>query len=341
MARKKKIGLYDIGRVPVTEVSNKSGYESNKELSARLRREEAEELAKKQKAIEDADPTRQAEKAMIAAETKVALQRSDRLTKICRNLATMEDFARKDPEMLIDDLGLSTTDTDQRATFEDTLQSFIERTLHSTTSEANRRFSLYVWVQVNNLKIAMTDDNLSVLLNRLISLGVFADGEVTLPRATKNQATVRLDEPTPTVADIEGMDTNTRENRAAVRDLVARLAAEEQVPLRDEWLYESLTKEFNFYITQEQWAWCWHIPNPRNPQDMGGWFQRNNKSPLDPRSYDECRRAAVANRIFPDRLLREDERLARDVEQSDTQDYTTRRDLNRRIAEQWGTKVLG
>jgi hypothetical protein len=335
MARKKKIGLYDIGRVPVTEVGNKSGYENNKELSARLRREEAEELAKKRQAIEDADPTRQAERAYVDAMTKVAIETRDRLRKLYRDVSTVNDYLKHDIDGLSDDIGLPTTthpvsmdDAGARVkAFADGLPAGT-----FTSAEARSKFHCYVYVAAFNHTV-IDNSTLQAMLERCESLGI----GVTLPKAQRPVTP----EPTPTVVDIEGMDTNTRENRAAVRDLVARLAAEEQVPLRDEWLYESLPKEFNFYITQEQWVWCWHIPNPRNPQDMGGWFQRNNKSPLDPRSYDECRRAAVANRIFPDRLLREDERLARDVEQSDIQDYTTRRDLNRRIVEQRGSKVLG
>jgi hypothetical protein len=316
MARKKKIGLYDLGRVPVVTVENKSGYESNKELSARLRREEAEELAKRKQAIEDADPTRQAERAYVDAMTKVAIETRDRLRKLYRDVSTVEDYIRYDIDALTDDLGLPQGTRVTMAEFEGRLRAFVEGLSGVTfSSGAARKFELYAWVAARQGTV-IDNSTLQTMLERCESLGI----GVELP---KIQQPVKP-EPKATLGDIEGMDTNTRESRRQLEELVTRLAVEgEQVPLRDAWI-DSLVTGFNFYITQEQWTWCRQ------------WLVRNNRNLLDKRSFDACRRAAVANFIFPERLLLKDELLAREVEQSDTQDYTTRRDLNRRIKESRG-----
>jgi hypothetical protein len=314
MARKKKIGLYDIGRVPVTEVGNKSGYESNKELSARLRREEQEELAKKQRAIEAADPTRQAERAYVDAMTELAIKTRDRLKKLYRDVPTIEDYIRHDLEALIDDIGLPTQNPPvTMAEFEERLRAFVEGLSGVTfSSDAARKFELYAWVGCRQGTV-IDNSTLQAMLERCESLGI----GVTLPKAQRPVTP----EPTPTVADIEGMDTNTRENRAAVRELVRHLASEEQVPLRDEWI-QHLVDKFNFYITQEQWDWCYQ------------WLKRNNKNRLDPRSFEACRRAAVANFVFPDRCLDDVDRANLEIEAlpTATMSFSEKQKLARRLA---------
>jgi hypothetical protein len=325
MARKKKIGLYDIGRVPVTEVGNKSGYENNKELSARLRREEAEELAKKRQAIEDADPTRQAEKAMIAAETKVALQRSDRLTKLYRDVRIAEDYIRHDIEALVDDIGLPTQNPPVTMNeFETRIKAFVEALPTSVTfsDDAKRKFELYAFVAARQGTV-IDNSTLQTLLERAESLGL----GITLPKVNK-QATVKP-KPTATEHLTELLQTTSGESREGKRLLETAVEDAALVdvarPLFAEWLSHLYTDFGGFKPSEDDKRYIINV-----------WIPKSNLSYTAASTYHAARRHMVSIFRWPDSLLTPDEKLSRELEDVPLNDYQARRDALRRVRDSRG-----
>ena len=78
-------------------------------------------------------------------------------------------------------------------------------------------------------------------------------------------------------------------------------------------------KTFGFEIT------------PEAQKEMVIWFQRNNRSFLDPRAYDQCKVNLARRSILPRTVLTEDERLCESVEQEDTMSWDVKRRLKQEI----------
>jgi len=125
----------------------------------------------------------------------------------------------------------------------------------------------------------------------------------------------------PTIDDIEGLDTVSREGLKQSRKIVEEIAAYEQAPMVIEWL-DSLKNNFNGFV-----------PTPPQLKTVQNWFQRNNRSFADRRNYDAARRAMVAQGLWPERLLTPEDLLAREIESTplSTSGFDARQALIRRI----------
>jgi hypothetical protein len=181
-------------------------------------------------------------------------------------------------------------------------------------------------VQVNNLKIAMTDDNLSVLLNRLISLGVFADGEVTLPRANKQPVKPK---PTATEHLTELLQTTSGESREGKRLLETAVEDAALVdvarPLFAEWLSHLYTDFGGFKPSEDDKRYIINV-----------WIPKSNLSYTAASTYHAARRHMVSIFRWPDSLLTPDEKLSRELEDVPLNDYQARRDALRRVRDSRG-----
>jgi hypothetical protein len=314
MAKKKKIGLYDIGRVPVTEVANKSGYESNKELSARLLREEAEELAKKQQAIEEADPINIAKKALINTETQVALQNRTRLTKLYRDVDTLEDYVKNDIEALTDNIGLPTTSDVSMTDAGGRAKAFIDSLPVGTfqSDEARSKFRSYVYVAAYNHTV-IDGSSLRTMLERAEMLGI----GITLPRATQAREKVT---PTPTFDDISGLNAENREQRRQIMNI-----------LGDNFTTE-VADTFNRWQAQLMRDYGYAMPNAIIKRALQ-YVTDANLSPLAETTWDRVRVLFVKNGWFPAGMLTEREKLSAFCDTHDLNDREVRSYIARKNRE--------
>jgi hypothetical protein len=306
--------------VPVSDVSN-NGYESPRQLSQRLRKEDADQKAAAQRAAELADPMYQAEETFKQAVYSQAIAYGKRIAKMySQNISDLESAVRYS-EALADDLGLSTTENSQRDSFDGILQRFVDglpKMGVTLTANGPRRFALFVYVQITELKTALTDDNLKVLLNRLISVGAFADGEVIgeFPRA-KKQAT---EKPEPTFDDIAAtLSTQSDEGNKALK--IAAVHAALTGPIREMWsaFTASLYQNFNgFVLTDAQGLTFYRAMVERRANF------------LRPQDYDAVRVSLTQSGDLPAHLRYPREQMVIDLENANLADPAVRRTFNQR-----------
>jgi hypothetical protein len=321
--RNRITNVLGLNNLPLTAPTIKeSNYETPRQLSQRLRREEAEEIAKKQRAIEDADPTRQAERAYIDSMTKVAIETRDRLRKLYRNVRTVEDFIRHDIEALIDDIGLPIQNPPVTLNeFEGRIKTFVEGLSGVKFSgDAKRKFELYAWVAARQGTV-IDNSTLQSCLERCGSLDI----GVTLPRANKQPV---MPEPTATERLTEALQTTSGESREGKKKLellVRDSAFEQSAPLYHEWL-SHLYSDFGGFI-----------PSTADKRYiLNEWVPRNNLSYTQVETYHKARRHMVSIYRWPDSLLTSDEKLARELENVPLNDYRVRRDALRRVKDSRG-----
>src|SRR4051794_25099656 len=106
--KKQKIGLYDLGRLPVTEPKTTPGYEDGKSLFKRLQAEEVEAAKVAKRNAYLATPVGKAE----AEHTAILREYLPRLKKFwSQSLAELNEFEWN--QMLVDLLGDYPTETER------------------------------------------------------------------------------------------------------------------------------------------------------------------------------------------------------------------------------------
>jgi hypothetical protein len=315
--KKRRVTIQDLGRVESTPVENKSGWESREAFYAR---EAAEEKAKAEAPLKK-----------IADDTQLELQRtlaenSKRVRKMySQPIADLEDAVRFG-EALADPRGLPTTEQPvSNQEFDQRLQSFVDGLSAkgvTLSGDSPRRLALYCFAQHKHHGTIL---DLDAMLTRCIDLKIFGDavtGELTKLKTKpepKSEPTdnERLDDLLQIVSGESRQ--GKRQLEVACRDAMFETAR----PLYHEWLSHLYTEHGGFVPSEEDKRYILNsfIPNSNLPYGQHD-------------TYNKARRHMVAIHRWPDSLLTSDEMLAREVEQSETRDYATRRDLNRRIVEQ-------
>jgi hypothetical protein len=320
--RNRITNVLGLGSLPMSQPTVKEpNWETPRQLSQRLRREQQEELAKKQQAIEDADPTRQAERAYVDAMTKVAIEFRERLKKLYRDVETVKDYIKHDIEALIDDLGLPTQNPLVTMNeFETRMQVFVDGLPKGVTfnsDAAKEKFNLYCWV-ASRQGTVIDNSTLQTMLERCESLSV----GVTLPRANKQSV-----KPEPTFDELlSSTSGDTRAGKELLEKATQAEAFVEAAPLYHEWL-SHLYSDFGGFIPTEA--------DKKYILDV--LFPRNNWAYTSVNSYHMARRAMCAQgRWDSTRLLLPDEKLAREVENIPLNDYHQRRELVQRVRDSRG-----
>jgi hypothetical protein len=229
-----------------------------------------------------------------------------------------------------DDIGLSTTEHtgDETAVkltvrvLDEFLASLAARTGYTLSSDGVLRFTSYFQVQILN-DSAVTPSNLQAAFDRLLSLGIFeSQNELGFDPSLKTYVEPRPEPqaaPEPTIDDLLSLGT-TQEDLRRARELADQLGSLEAAPVCKRWL-DSLYENFNGFV-----------PTDSDMRTISSWFARNNKSWLDERNYDECRRWMCRTYKWPNDLLTNEDRLMIEIEDTTTtNDFTKKRELIRRV----------
>jgi hypothetical protein len=311
--RKRKTTIYDLGRLPVTEVKRDPNHVTSLREFTRIENERiAAEAEAKRKAAEA--PILAAQKEF--SKTLVALRKaqsenlfinpSEYLTENCTHLP---ERVSDSPEQVTKDI---------REAFDTLRLELSERgvTITPVGMEKIRKI-----VDLNSSIDIRQVENWRVLYSHLDDLGVFTDRDRTVIESKPVvQPVVEIQKSS--LADIERIDTSTREGEAEAKRIVNELAEYELAPLVQEW-EASLANNFGLY------------PTPEDRKRVTALFRQLNLSWGSRASYDRIRKI-----IWPEALTPE-ERVARDwerrTERSDT--FEARRELANKL-QQFGTKVL-
>jgi len=277
----------------------------------------AEENRREQAAAEAADPTRQAEKANVAAMTKVAIEFRERLKKLYRDVPTIEDYIRHDIEELVDDIGLPTQNPPvTMAEFEDRLRAFVEGLPKSVTFDsdvAKRKFELYAFVAARQGTV-IDNSTLQTLLERAETLDI----GVTLPRATRKPSTVEPSA-TPTWNGVQGLSTEDREQRKQVLQAVSEDFTSEVAAFFGLWR-QQLARDYGYVM-----------PDPVIKRALQ-YVTDQNMNPLRHETWNIVRRVFTKNgwMLTPDGslMLTEREKLSELADRSDLNDREVRRQIN-------------
>jgi len=172
----------------------------------------------------------------------------------------------------------------------------------------------YIGCQAFHGKDVRSSAAITACFERLLQIEAFAPGDLSFD-ASKAPRRVATPAPKPTLDDIEKLNTDSTEGRRKALAIVDDLASSEFVPLVEEWL-ASLGTAFNLY------------PNDAQMRKVVAWFQRNNAYWGDRRNYDRVRKYMVlVEREWPESALTRQESLELTIENSDLNDYGTRRNL--------------
>jgi hypothetical protein len=312
MKRRNRItNVLGLGSLPMSQPTAKEpNYETPRQLSQRLRREEQEAIAKRQKAIEDADPLRQTERAYVEAMTELALKTRERLKRLYRDVPTIEDYIRHDIEALIDDIGLPQGTPVTMNEFEARIKAFVEGLPKSVTFDsdvAKRKFELYAWVAARQGTV-IDNSTLQAMLERCESLGI----GVTLPRPKSEQPVMPEPSATPTWDAVSTLSTERREERKKVLVAVGEDFTSEVAAFFGLWL-DQLSRDYGYTM-----------PAAVTKKALAFITERN-LNPLRHETYNLARRTFTKCGWMPAGMLTERERLDDLIESSDVHDRGTRR----------------
>ena len=328
--RNRVITLQDIARLPVTEVGNKSGFQTRREFY-----KEQEQIAAREKAAAEERlmaPVRAGEKQLRQA----ASEHSAKIRSFfSRPASFIVENCENAPVDFYGDYPLLEGARDLQA--DNSVREEFRRTLASSgcilDDAGQTRLDVYLDVlnYYRNISLASVT-SWAIGLERLNALGCFQPGELSgydnggaAQPADKNPQTVKPAEPT--IDDLLSLDTTTREGFKEACRLAQDLGQIELAPVFQAWA-QSLVDNFSLYTTAE------------DRERITAWFKRNNRR--DKRAFDDCRKFMVKQGYWPESALTKEEITARNwesrSERSDT--FESKRELRRQL-DHFGTKVLG
>jgi hypothetical protein len=309
--------VFDLSHVPLTEVKREENYDRT--LTDYNRREQARE---KQEAA-----TREAEFQRIQKDNSRLLAEC-----LCVSAPLMTKFwsssienikAHLHDDSVFDELFLPKSDepADSNAIYTG-IQTFLDGVVfeqgYSLGDLSRRRFGFYVASQVN-AGVIIDSASLAVMFKRCFDLNIFAwDGDSEFVEHFRAETPVkqpRVERPVEqprqvTYADLEAVNENTREGKREANRISEKLYEQQAGPILHKWV-KSIADNFGFDVSMED------ISGP-----IQDWFTRNNKSWIDPRSYDEVRRYMVSSGRWPESCLTEMEKFTLSLEACDTSRLT-------------------
>lgn len=302
--------VFDLGRVPVTEVKREESVGTLKQYRERLAREEQEKAARMQSAIAE----KQAEASRTIAEclsTSAPLKAKFWSQPLERLKVSLKDEDAFDELFLQKD----SADVDSNEVY-DRVMTFLTD-MPSLDPEDERRFSLYVACQVLN-DVVVESESLKVMFDRCLLLGIFK-GTAELQRPATPKPRAIEPEPRESLDDFESIDTTSRDGSRRAKNLAENLYVEEMLPIATAWV-TSIQKHYGF------------SPTPECLRRVSDWIERNNLNRLAPQTYDAARRWLVASGYWPESCLTETEKFNLSLESIDTSRLTVaqRNDLNRK-----------
>jgi hypothetical protein len=157
--------------------------------------------------------------------------------------------------------------------------------------------------------------------SRLVELDAFGD-ELGFDENLRTEFEPAPQEPEPTAADLESIDTSSRAGQRIAEDILSRAIFQgEAKQVFREWL-DSLKNNFDYEMP------------PEVQREVVQWFLANRRSWLDRKAYDDCRLNLIRRSVIPASCLTEVDRLNWEIEDEyDTTTYEGRRRLAHAAAE--------
>jgi hypothetical protein len=307
--RKRKISVQDLGRLPVTEVktTGTEGFEDYKQAAARVKRENAEAVAK-QKA--EADKVIRNNELAKSASVAAALQikREALLTEPSEVLAA---HCPKSP--------MTATTADE---YSAQMLAAIRKGLSGVTFDDAGKNKLMHVAGLNRMHVNLTDSRVwETLFDHMVELGVFApSGALAKPEPVIEPITPSPAQPKPS---IDGLSTEHREQNREIQRIVGLNWSSDVQEFYMQWA-DSMMKSWQFDVMTESMA-----------RRVGEYQTRWNLSPLRAATYNQIRRAFSNLGYFigpdgPRDLRLPEEILADQMENFDLSNRDVKRDIGLR-----------
>jgi hypothetical protein len=310
--------LQDIARLPVTEVGNKSGFQTRREFY----KEQEQIAASEQKAAEEKlmAPVRAVEKQFREESSKQSAKVKSFFSK---SLAVIDDNTENAPVDFIDyPEGLRDPQAESAAGKE--FEQNLESSGCTLTDAGWIRLGHYLGSLRRQRGVSFASaTSWATALDRLFSLGCFAAGEITgyesvVARRETPKPAVKPT-PTPTWDDTQNLSTERRGERQRVLDAVGEDFTSEVAAFVILWR-DQLARDYNYVM----------------PDDILkralDWCKDTNQNPLRHETWNICRRLFTRNgwMLKPDgtMMLTEREKLSDLCDTSDLSDRETRRRIN-------------
>ncbi len=313
MKRKRKLTIFDLKSLPSTPVVNKPR-ETLKTFTENYNREET--------ARQEA-PLRKLE-----SDYSQGLRENQANVKEFFSLPT-DQLNNARPASVPVDFGIgSFPESAERPTAEEyrNLQLEFWETLNARGCSFNEaawiRFNIYVGTLARERKFAITLDFLEASFQRLLELSCFNDGELTgtVPKTKQPAPEPEVNELEPTLrADVY------RESIPSSDPRWRKIVSLGWTTSFNQWFFRWLES------LRENWAF--DFPIDRLGMKAANFLDRWNLSPFVHSSWDAVRIAFVRSGDFPEHMLTPSEQLSQLIENSNTNDYSVRRELGRRSQE--------
>jgi len=311
MARRKKLTLNDWSHIPTTPVENKSGYETLREYTERLKREEAEAAARA-KAEAEAPA-----KALVAEYSKnlVALRRAQASALLEIPSEELRGMCQQVPDEVE---GNAAQVTEQiRSAFEKMQRDLANEGIILSASGLDKLKRIAQLNSGSDIRLASVWVQMA---KYAIDLGALTAEDVTLPRPAQPVVNPTA-ETVPDLSELETLNLSSREGSARGKVLANEfyysVEAASVYQKWQSWLYET----FKYVLTEDA------------KKAAIRWFQDNNQSYLDGKAWTRCRLNLARRGIIPD-LRTDEERLMAELETADTNkmSFEERQNLNSRLS---------
>ena len=273
----------------------------------------------------------EAKLAPVKAELAATLNKAARASRMywsqdLKHLAGLLNAGMFEP-----DFGVQFPRTDQpqnsargREQFEEFVTETLPRKGVFLSDSGSQRLLFYCLAQAfsENHADMSSPETWKLAHERLFSIQAYdeVNGEVGFDSQRVVEPVVAQPAPDPTIADLETINTQTREGERIAHGILSRAVFNgEAKAIYLEWL-RSLKTSFSGYEMPE------HVQ-----REAILWFQNNSRSFLDRRAFDQCRLNLVRRGLMPDMCLTSDDRLAIAVENEDTQGYESRRRIKQEL----------
>jgi len=284
MKKHKKVFSPTLSNVPVTPVAvkNTTGYETEKELKARLQREDFE-------ARRNADPIYQVEQSLNKTMLELWKLSSEYWSRPVTELTgVFKSEAAKDLSFSVPAFKSQYTQDEAKSAFNEWHDTVFVKSGYEFTESGGIRLVRFGLSQAALAGADMSNPQAwqTAFEHLKDNLKAFQPGDFA---KVPQQVHVEAPAPRPTLADIEKLNISGDESQAKqAKQIVADLMFDEVAPLHQAWM-ESLQKNFGFRPNDDDLKYIYNV-----------WFPRSNKGYLVHESYNAARRHMVSiGRVAP------------------------------------------
>ena len=316
---KRKVNVLDVNRMPVTPTVNKSGWQTRKEILDGYAAEEkakldAPRLAKVAEATQNLEKVTTLAKEVAAevrtfwAQPLTSMKRDDVVT----DSPTLAGFTMRTSRQL---------SAEEAAFIRDQFYGGLADRNVNLSKDGIERLDRFFGTQVGTGGIEISQENWEACLRRMLTLSIFAQGEVSGPGVVEFETKpgpkpAQSEAPAP-APSIDGLSTEHREQRQECLKIVGAQWGNEVQNFYGQWAASMKT------------CWGLDVMTEDMARRVGAYFVRWNLSPLRHASYDQARRAFSKQGLLGDGDYRtESEKLSDLIEDADLSNRDVRADLN-------------